>query len=99
MNEEIARVLAQVVEVGPTVQEAALGAAVSQHVSSRPAERPSSDPETAAALRALGDVAVEAAQCSPLTVAVDVNALLADHGEPAMWRILGQLKDLFGGTP
>jgi hypothetical protein len=52
MSDDIARVLAQVVEVGPGTREAELGAAVSRHVSSNRPARRESDPETVAALRA-----------------------------------------------
>jgi hypothetical protein len=103
MSDEIADVLGQVVELGPNARQAELGAAVSRHVSNRPSERPEPDPEALAALRSFAATAnaeienVErAAMSSPLMVTVDVNALLADFGEPKAWEILGKLKDLFG---
>jgi hypothetical protein len=106
MNEdEIAKVLDQVVDIGPTPQEAELGAAVLRHVS---ANRPTSrgpDPDTIAALRQLAarppvdePAEAEIVSCSPLSILVDFNALLRDVGEPAVWDTLGKLKDLFGGT-
>ena len=97
-HEVIAQVLGQVVELGPTVQEADLGAAVSRHVSNQPGRRPPPDPETAAALRALANdpSPVLGAGSSSLTVTVDFNALYATFGEPKIWEILGRLKELFG---
>lgn len=51
--DDIADVLAQVVEIGPTPQQAELGAAVSRHLSARPAlPPPAANAETVAALRA-----------------------------------------------
>jgi hypothetical protein len=103
MSDEIADVLGQVVEIGPTVQEAELGAAVSRHVSGRSPERPSPDPEALATLRSFAATATgeldrleQSIGSSPLMVTVDVNALLADFGEPKAWEILTKLKELFG---
>jgi hypothetical protein len=99
---DAARVLDQVVDVGPTTQETALGAAVSWDILNRPTRR-EPDPEMPAALRALAATASaeianveQAAISSPLMVTVDFNALLADVGEPGVWEILGKLKDMFG---
>lgn len=105
-HSDAAAVLAQFVPIGPEApRAAALGAAVSDQAAARPPLTPSPDPEALTALRSLAknpgrilddddgpDIVM-----SPLTVAVDVNALLEDHGETATWDILGKLKDLFGG--
>ncbi|HET6898521.1 MAG TPA: hypothetical protein VFK70_09245 [Vicinamibacteria bacterium] len=104
-DDVVADVLGQVVGLGPNPREAELGAAVSRHVSSRPATAAACpDTETVAALRALAaepdrvlsaEAELGTVPLSPLAVSVDFNDLLADVGEPAVWRILGHLKDLF----
>lgn len=104
-DNEVADVLSQVVDVGPSSRQDDLGAAVSRHVSSRPAQpAPQANPETVAALRKLAadppthlypeetaDLTV-----TPLSVCVDFNDLLDRLGEPEVWQVLGKLKDLFG---
>jgi hypothetical protein len=61
-NTDVADVLAQVVELGPTTRQATeLGAAVSRHVSARPAlEGGRADPGTVAALRTFGTAQIGA---------------------------------------
>lgn len=61
-----------------------------------------SDPEPPSIDEIAEQEALEAAEwewetptVSPLSVNVDVNALLADLGEQATWELLGKLKDLF----
>lgn len=93
---QIAAVLGQVVELGPTRQESELGEAVSRHVSARPAPGRRPDPETAAALQALAnDPPALGGVTGTVTLTVDFNALYADVGEPEIWEILGRLKELF----
>lgn len=82
---DAAAVLAQVVPVGPNPHEADLAAAVSRHVSNRPA--PSSgarrNDETAAT------------PSGRLTVSVDFNELLKQVPESDAWVILAKLATLF----
>ncbi|HKY68603.1 MAG TPA: hypothetical protein VJM49_19615 [Acidimicrobiales bacterium] len=106
VEDDAAAALADFVDVGPTVREVELGAAVAEHIASRPTQRRSEpDPELVAALRERADHPLEplhevaAFAPSPLLVNVDFNGLLTEVGEPDVWRILGELKDLFGGTP
>ena len=100
-RDDIADVLAQVVDVGPSAREADLADAVSRHVSNRPGPSGGSPDEgTVAALRALAaDPLPARGERGGLFVDVDFNDLLADVGEPEVWTILGKLKDLFGSTP
>jgi hypothetical protein len=71
-GDDIAGVLAQVVEIGPTPAEAELGAAVSRHVSARSrAAPPPSDPEAVAALRETHAVLI----CSNLGLATTAELL------------------------
>lgn len=100
-HDDIADVLAQVVDVGPSAREADLAEAVSRHVSNRPNPVGGSpDPGTVAALRALAtDPPPAVGDGTGLHIEVDFNDLYADVGEPDVWVILGKLKDLFGSTP
>jgi hypothetical protein len=100
-RDDIADVLAQVVDVGPSAREADLADAVSRHVSNRPGPSGGSPDEgTVAALRALAttDPVRVVGDGAGLHIEVDFNDLLADVGEPDVWTILGKLKDLFGAT-
>jgi hypothetical protein len=99
-QDDIANVLAQVVDVGPSAREADLADAVSRHVSNRPNPVGGSpDQGTVAALRALASDPVRAVgDGAGLHIEVDFNDLLEDVGEPDVWVILGKLKDLFGAT-
>jgi hypothetical protein len=102
--DDIAEALSQVVELGHSPQEDQLGAAVSRHIADREPASVPPDPAMVAGLRALaeqarGELPDEQPIVSALSVHVDVNELLADKGESETWRILGQLKDLFGGNP
>lgn len=106
MIDEIAGVLDQVVDLGPTPREQQLGAAVKDHVTGRPEPRREPDEDTAAALRALADAATqatpEASSVPCVSVVVDFNQLLRAAGQPEVWSILSRLKDLFatpGATP
>lgn len=94
-HDEIASVLGQVVELGPTGRQTELGEAVSRHVSARPAPGRRPDPETAAALRALAhDPPVAGGVTGTVAVTVNFNALYAQHGDD-VWTILGRLKEMF----
>jgi hypothetical protein len=78
-DEVLADVLGQVVEIGPTPQEADLGAAVSRHVSNRrPAPAPPGDPGTVAALRARPNLglATTAELLDELRARIEVAGLL-----------------------
>jgi hypothetical protein len=81
---DAADVLAQVIPVGPNPHEADLAAAVSRHVSNRPAP---------AGARRTDETAV--APSDRLTVVVDFNDLLKQVGGTDVWVVLAKLAVMF----